>query len=123
MFENYGTYFFSDMCDNRWSPERYAAGEEITHPRLSLQETSSHTANDYYTMDASYIRLKNITVGYTLPKSVTRKIGMNGVRFYISADNVHTWNNLRTKMIDPEQSSFASYPLMKTYSAGVSIDI
>ncbi len=123
MFENYGTYFFSDMCDNRWSPERYAAGEEITHPRLSLQETSSHTANDYYTMDASYIRLKNITVGYTLPKSVTRKIGMNGVRFYISADNVHTWNNLRTKMIDPEQNDFSSYPLMKTYSAGVSIDI
>ena len=74
-------------------------------------------------MDASYIRLKNITVGYTLPKSVTRKIGMSGVRFYISADNVHTWNNLRTKMIDPEQNDFSSYPLMKTYSAGVSIDI
>ena len=48
---------------------------------------------------------------------------MSGVRFYISADNVHTWNNLRTKMIDPEQNDFSSYPLMKTYSAGVSIDI
>ncbi len=123
MFENYGTTFFSDMCDNRWSDERYAAGALITHPRLSLSETSSHTANDYYTMDASYVRLKNITIGYTLPANLTRKIGMSGVRFYVTADNVHTWNNLRTKMIDPEQSSFASYPLMRTYSAGVAIDI
>ena len=123
MFENYGTYFFSDMCDNRWSDERYANGDKITHPRLSLSDTPSHTANDYYIQDASYIRLKNITLGYTLPANLTKKIGMNNVRFYISADNLHTWSNLRTKMIDPEQSSFASYPLMKTYSAGVSIDI
>ena len=69
------------------------------------------------------MRLKNITIGYTLPANLTRKIGMSGVRFYVTADNVHTWNNLRTKMIDPEQSSFASYPLMRTYSAGVAIDI
>lgn len=123
MYENYGTYFFSDMCDNRWSEERYLAGENITHPRLSLQDTPSHTANDYYIMDASYIRLKNITLGYTVPKNLTKKMGLNGVRVYVSADNVHTWNNLRTKMIDPEQSGFTSYPLMKTYSAGVSIDI
>ena len=111
------------MCDNRWSDERYAAGEKITHPRLSLIETSSHVANEYYTMDASYIRLKNLTVGYTLPKNFTRKLGMDNVRVYVSADNLHTWNKLHTKMIDPEQNGFSSYPLMKTYTAGLSIDL
>ena len=93
MYENYGTIFFSDMCDNRWSDERYAAGETITHPRLSLLDTPSHLANDYYTMDASYVRLKNITVGYTVPKKVTKKLGMNSIRVYVSGDNIHTWNN------------------------------
>lgn len=123
MYEGFGTVFFSDMCDNRWSDERYAAGEKITHPRLSLIDTSSHVANDYYTMDASYIRLKNITLGYTVPQKFTKKIGMNGVRIYLSADNLHTWNKLRTKIIDPEQSGFAAYPLMRTYTAGLSIDL
>ena len=74
-------------------------------------------------MDASYVRLKNITVGYTIPKNITKKIGMNSVRVYLSADNIHTWNNLRTQMDDPEQSDFSAYPLMKTYTAGLSIDL
>lgn len=124
MYEGYGdNVYFSDMTDNRWSDERYAAGEKITHPRLTLQESASHVANDYYTMDASYLRLKNITVGYTLPVNLTKKVGINSLRLYVSADNVHTWNNLRTKLIDPEQSGFSSYPLMRTYTAGISIDL
>lgn len=122
MFENYGTLFFSDMCDNRWSDDRYAAGENITHPRLTTTGSSSHEANDYYTMDASYVRLKNIQLGYTLPQNLTKKIGMNNLRVYFSADNLHTWSNLRTKLLDPEQSSFSSYPLMKTLTCGLSVD-
>ena len=123
MYENYGTVFFSDMCDNRWSAERYAAGEKISHPRLSLTDTPSHVANDYYTMDASFVRLKNASLGYTIPSALTRKFGMNNLRLYITADNIYTWNKLRTKMIDPEQSSFMSYPLMRTYSVGISVDL
>lgn len=123
MFEEYGTLFFSDMCDNRWSTDRYAAGEAISHPRLTTTGSSSHQPNDYYTMDASYVRLKNVQVGYTIPKKLTSRIGMNNVRLYISADNLHTWSNLRTKLIDPEQANFMSYPLMKTYTAGLSIDL
>lgn len=48
---------------------------------------------------------------------------MDNVRVYVSADNLHTWNKLHTKMIDPEQNGFSSYPLMKTYTAGLSIDL
>ncbi len=122
MFEEYGTLFFSDMCDNRWSDERFAAGAPISHPRLTTTGSSSHVANDYYTMDASYVRLKNIQIGYTIPQRITKKIGMNNLRIYFSADNLHTWSNLRTKLIDPEQANFSSYPLMKTYTCGVSVD-
>ena len=125
-FESYGNMeYFSDMIyHDRWSKERYEAGLPSTHHRLSLaSNSSSQMNNDYYTMDASYVRLKNVQIGYTLPKRLTKKAGMNAVRFYISADNLCTWTKLRTKNIDPEQSSFSSYPLMKTYTAGVSIDL
>ena len=124
MYEWYGNnHYYADFCDNRWTPEKYAAGQKATHPALSYQGSSSHESNDYYTMDASYIRLKNIQLGYTIPAKITKKIGMNNVRVFISADNVHTWTNLRTKIIDPEQNSFSSYPLMKTYTAGLTVDL
>lgn len=125
-FESYGNMeYFNDMVfHDRWTPERYAAGLSSTHHRLALAtQSASQMNNDYYIMDASYVRLKNVQIGYTLPKRLTKKIGMNTVRFYISADNVYTWTHLRTKNIDPEQNGFSSYPLMKTYTAGVSIDL
>lgn len=124
MYEWYGnTRFYADFCDNRWTQEKYEAGKKITHPAISANGGSSHESNNYYTMDASYIRLKNIQVGYTLPAKLTKKIGMNNVRVFVSADNLHTWTNMPTKIIDPEQNNFFSYPLMKTYTAGISVDL
>ncbi|MCM1021215.1 MAG: TonB-dependent receptor [Muribaculum sp.] len=123
-FEFYGnTRYYADFCDNRWTAEKYESGQKITHPAISASGGSSHEANSYYVMDASYIRLKNVQLGYTIPKKVTKKIGMNNVRIFVSADNLKTWTNMPTKIIDPEQSNFYSYPLMKTYTAGITVDL
>lgn len=54
-----------------------------------------------YLMDGSYLRLKNITLGYTLPQSMTEKINISRVRFYLSGDNLYEWSALR-KYFDPE---------------------
>lgn len=54
-----------------------------------------------YLMDGSYLRLKNITLGYTLPQSLTEKINISRVRFYLSGDNLYEWSALR-KYFDPE---------------------
>ncbi len=54
-----------------------------------------------YLMDGSYLRLKNITLGYTLPQSLTEKINISRIRFYLSGDNLYEWSALR-KYFDPE---------------------
>lgn len=114
-----GPKAYTDMHLNRWSEERYAAGEEISYPRLAYNQSTSHVANDFFTMDASYIRLKNAELGYTLPNDLAHKIGASNVRFYVSGENLITWQNLRTKSFDPEQSSPSSYPTMRTFNFGL----
>ena len=124
MHEEYGTKFYPDFVDHdRWTPERYEAGLKSVHPRLTAQGSSSHCQNEYYIQDGSYTRLKNVQVGYTIPKRITKKAGFSNVRVYLSADNLYTWTNLMTKLIDPEQSNFYQYPLMKTYTIGLSVDL
>lgn len=122
IFEEEGSKYFPDMVDNRWNEDRYLAGEKITHPRLANSGSVSHVQNDYYTMDASYTRLKNIELGYTLPKGLTRKAGMSRVRVYASGDNVYTWQHLHTNSFDPEQKNLLDYPLMRTWSFGLNVE-
>lgn len=69
-----------------------------------------------------YLRLKSIELGYTLPKSVCSKMGLEKLRFYVNAYNLLTFTNL--KHIDPERptsSHSTVYPLMKTYNFGVNL--
>ncbi|MCU6767470.1 TonB-dependent receptor [Barnesiella propionica] len=78
-----------------------------------------------YLQNAAYIRLKNLTVGYTLPKVWTNKIKLEKVRVYLSGENLWTGTKL-TKIFDPEtidNPTNASYPLNKTYSVGISVTI
>lgn len=98
--------------------------------------------NDYYLQDASYIRLKNLTVDYTLPKKLTQKAHIQAVRFYCSMENLWTWSPMfkNTDMFDPEvittgDSDFDSasqyglggvgdgysYPMLKTFTFGVNL--
>jgi hypothetical protein len=122
IFEEEGSKYFPDMVDNRWTQERYEAGELITHPRLANSGSVSHVQNDYYTMDASYLRLKNVEIGYTLPSRISKKAGLGKVRAYASGDNIYTWQHLRTKSFDPEQKNILDYPVMRTWSFGVNVE-
>ena len=76
-----------------------------------------------YLQDASYIRLKNITLGYTIPTVITNKWGISNLRVYFSGENLWTGTSLN-KQFDPETlstSSGAAYPLSRTYSFGLSV--
>jgi hypothetical protein len=64
---------------------------------------------------------KNAEVGYTLPESISKKIGASNVRFYLSGNNLYTWTHLKTDSFDPEQNSPAAYPTMRTYNVGLNI--
>ncbi|WP_295939795.1 TonB-dependent receptor [uncultured Alistipes sp.] len=98
--------------------------------------------NDHYLQDASYIRLKNITVDYTFPKHICRKLRLEGLKIYVSGENLFTHSPMfkHTDMFDPEvitsgDSDFAasttsglngtgngySYPMLKTVTIGINV--
>ncbi|MEX2565054.1 MAG: SusC/RagA family TonB-linked outer membrane protein, partial [Cyclobacteriaceae bacterium] len=103
-----GTYF--DYHKQAWTPERYAAGEEITYPALSTRTTTNHTANDFFVMDRSFTRLKNLELAYTLPTHLTSVLGIGSLRIYIGGQNLITWDNLRMGHLDPENNDSIGYP-------------
>jgi len=97
--------------------------------------------NDYYLQNAAYVRLKNLTVSYTLPAKLTKKVHLNKVKFYLSGENLFTWSPLykHTDMFDPEgivsgDTDFGgdssgldgvgegyAYPMLKSYTFGINL--
>ncbi|MBI0397108.1 SusC/RagA family TonB-linked outer membrane protein [Cyclobacterium marinum] len=111
-----GTYF--DYHKNAWTPERYASGEEITYPALSTRSTTNHTANSFFIMDRSFVRLKNLDIGYTLPNYLINAIGMSSLRVYVGGQNLLTWDNLRMGHLDPENNDSIGYPVTRMMNFG-----
>ena len=97
-------------------------------PRFWGPNTQAQTR---YIQDASYIRLKNLQIGYTLPNHITQKVGMDNCRIFISGENLLTFTKLSETM-DPESvglggngansSKGSVYPLSKTLSVGLSVN-
>ncbi|WP_281226670.1 SusC/RagA family TonB-linked outer membrane protein [Flavobacterium aquiphilum] len=118
-----GTNAATTLLD-RWTP---------TNPSNEIPRASSSPlgiVSERYVEDASFLRLKLITFGYTLPKSVSKKLGTQSVKFYVSAENLVTWTKYTG--YDPEVSSyeqnnlypgidFGSYPNSKTFISGVNV--
>lgn len=77
--------------------------------------------NKRYMQDASYVRVKNVTIGYTLPLKETSKINFNKIRFYFSAENIFEISHLKVKL-DPETLGQAAYPFQRTYSFGMNLN-
>jgi TonB-linked SusC/RagA family outer membrane protein len=98
-----------------------------------------NTYNDYFLQNAAYLRLKNLTVDYTLPSNVSKKLGLEKMRVYLSGENLLTFSPIyeHTDMFDPEvitkgDSDFgsgtsttmgdgASYPMLKSYTIGINL--
>ncbi len=110
------------QADNCWTvdnPDKWAE-----YPRLETLNMNNPNlqTSDYWVRDASFLRIKNITVGYTIPKSITKKIGFENIRVYVSGDNLHTFNKFY-KGWDPENEigtgdAPSFYPIVSVYSFG-----
>ncbi|GAA0546113.1 TonB-dependent receptor [Chitinophaga japonensis] len=106
---------------NRWTPEHPSA----TMPRIYWGWGAPERVrrpSSYYLQDASYLRLKNLTIGYTIPVSITQRIGINSVRVYFSGDNLVTLTDYPG--LDPERGgsgNFVQYPQNKIYSFGLNV--
>jgi len=83
------------------------------------------TPQTRYMLSAAYLRIKNITIGYTLPKSLTQKIKIDRVRFFVSGENIAEWSEV-ANYFDPEAVTDNGwgyqYPFQRKYSFGVNVD-
>ena len=76
---------------------------------------------------ATYLRLKSLEIGYTLPKSLMKKIGINSARFFVNGSNLFTLCNRMLRNADPEREerdwgANLAYPLMRSYNFGLNIN-
>lgn len=110
-----------------WSDEEGADNSNALFPRRRgrMAASSYISTNDYWIQDASYIRLKNLTVGYTLPLKTK---AVEKVRVYFSGENLWYWSPMKewTDVVDPEVATSSaygdcSYPYSKIFSFGVNV--
>jgi len=112
---------FNEWHKEAWSQERYDKGLKITYPRLEPGSNASKLAADFWYADGSYIRLKNVELGYTLPEKLSKKINASSIRFYVNGLNLLTFDNYPVKYQDPEQNNELLYPVFKAYNVGLNI--
>lgn len=94
------------------------------YPRLTYgQNPNNEQTSSYWLRDGSYLRLKTLDIGYSLPKALVNKIHFNQVRIFFVGTNLLTFSNF--KLWDPElgSSDGKKYPLSKTFSLGVSVNL
>jgi TonB-linked SusC/RagA family outer membrane protein len=112
---------FNDIHLKAWTPERYAAGEEITFPALSLKQSTNHVSNAFFLQNGAYLRLKNAEIAYTLPRYISRKIAAEKIRITLTGMNLLTFDKLRTKYVDPEIRSMNGFQPYRVYNIGISL--
>jgi len=136
-----GSYFFWGATDNIWwstgfkdhadyfrADANHPLGQNLDsyYPRPVFGSGKNQQVQTRYLQDASYLRLKNLQLGYTIPQSITQKAGIQKLRIYFSGENILTRSKI-AKMFDPETvdggSGGSVYPLSKVYSAGLSITL
>lgn len=101
---------------NYWTPENPT--NEFPRPEKSYSDSSKLDALGY--VDGSYLKIKEITLGYQLPKSWISKISASNIRLYCSLKNFLTFSNLEN--YDPERGGSLSYPMTKQAVFGINVD-
>ena len=101
------------IAKNAWT----LTNRDSDTPRIGSQITRLEST--YWYRDASFLRLKNVELGYTIPQKAFGKVPVKGLRVYLAGYNLLTITGL--KEVDPESSSRSSYPQMRIYNAGVKL--
>ncbi|MFV0506551.1 MAG: TonB-dependent receptor [Bacteroidales bacterium] len=83
-------------------------------------EEAGHVASSFWMKNGAYLRLKNLNLAYDLPSAWVSHLGLGRIQFFLNASNLFTISELK-RIMDPEQAALDSYPVMKTYSAGLNV--
>jgi TonB-linked SusC/RagA family outer membrane protein len=89
VFRNFSTNVVNDLLANSWTP----TNQDAKYPRLDVNDTYSYALSSYYVEDGSYIRMRSLQVGYTIPTG-TRFLGsLTGTRVFLQGENLFTHTN------------------------------
>ena len=132
-------YFFGSRGEGKWGimvleqhmdffrddPEApLGVNTDAYYPRPYMNSSKNVNTQTRYLQNAAYCRLKNLQIGYTIPRKYTSKAGISNLRIYLSGENLATITKM-TKLFDPETIGSNSqgnvYPLSRTYSVGLSV--
>ncbi|RHJ83906.1 TonB-dependent receptor [Parabacteroides sp. AM08-6] len=110
------------MHMNRWTEE---TKDFATYPRLTIgkNDNNKNESSSLFLYNASYLRVKNVEIGYTLPKSAIRFAGLQNVRFYVQGMNLLTFDGLDDVDVDPETRNGSGdwYPIQRVFNFGIDI--
>jgi TonB-linked SusC/RagA family outer membrane protein len=112
----------------RWTPDNAA---NATFPALHLSESNmanNYVNSSYWIRKTDYIKLKNLEVGYRLPRHWLSRAKIKNARIYVNGMNLVNWDNVADLGIDPESNAgdrwgWQPYPIMRVYNAGITINL
>jgi TonB-linked SusC/RagA family outer membrane protein len=138
----YASFIRKDLVADAWSPDNpHGKYPQIYRGYAALNSNRDlYELNDYYLTNVGYLRVKNLTIGYTLPSKLTERAKITQLRIYFSGENILTWRfGDLTRYVDPEQAGSATnysdpstaadrttvddYPIGKTYSFGIDLQL
>lgn len=128
----YSSFIPKNFESKLWTPQNPNAYFPINRGYAAYQGGELYNPNDKYLQNIAYIRLKSLTLGYSLPSTLVKRFKMERFRVFFTGQNLFTLTNLKTKYIDPEQINpnpaaanvdvgGRSYPFMKSYTIGLDV--
>lgn len=130
LFDGYEVYgnFSGDAAHpatiwrDAWTPDNHDASMPRIFYDTNSASSSRSVQSDFWLQDTSYLRLKNLQLGYILPKGWLNSVGVENIRIYYSVENLLTFDKMKIN-IDPESTSqrLSSYPLLRTHAFGVNV--
>ncbi len=95
---------------------------DAAYPRLAFNETNNSQISTFWLKDASYLRLKNLQIGYTIPINITKKWGVNHLRLFANGTNLFTIDNFWDGYnVEAPTGMVNFYPQVKVYSFGLEL--
>ena len=105
---NNGSNSAYEYYNNRWTPDH----QDAKYPRADgAPTTNNRQTSDFWLKNSSYLRLKTLSLGYTVPSRISSKIRMKNVRVYVTGQNIFTFSQM--KFTDPETTGEQGYPIQK----------
>jgi TonB-linked SusC/RagA family outer membrane protein len=107
----------STFALNRWTAE---TAETADYPRLSANNNlNNFRPSSFWLRDGSYVKLRSLELGYSLPEKTIKKLGMSSVRFFANGTNLFSWDAFH--IVNPEY--ITGYPAFRTVSIGISLGL